>query len=52
LVTKKRRAYHHSEQESVTHFPQTNRSLLGCAHSLLLGFLRRRPEEHQSCDCA
>ena len=30
---KHRSDHHHSEQESVTHFPQTNRSLLGCRHT-------------------
>jgi hypothetical protein len=33
VVAKQRRAHHHSEQESVTRLLQTNRSLLGCAHT-------------------
>jgi len=34
LVTEKRSDHHHSEQKSVTRFPRTIRSLLGCPHTL------------------
>ena len=42
VVAKQGRAHHHSEQESVTHLLQTNRSLLGCAHKEGLNASRKR----------